>query len=458
MTIRRLLVAACLAVGFAGLLTGPTATAPASTKSRPVVVINFNRAVDEVSASYLHDGLKNAAKDGAALVVIRLDTPGGLISSMRKVVSDILDSPVPVAVWVGPSGARAASAGTFLAAASSFLAMAPVTNIGAAAAVGSGGKNLSSTESVKVNQDDAALMRSLCVKRQRPAKALEETIFHAKSYSAEEAVRLGIANLEVPSLNALLRALDGRTLQASTGPVRVQTAGAPIKNVSMSFWKRVLDFLSDPNVVFLLLNLGGLGLIVELWTGGNSWIPGSLGIICLVLAFGGLSVMPFSWAGLVLILVGLTFLGVELHAPGHVFFGVSGAASIIIGGVLLVGYFGGPGLPGYNPTVSWWLLGSLGVIVGLAAFVMAREVHLSHRGKRYVSPIEKKALVGAIAEVNTRLAPTGEVWLNGEAWQAELQGGGTAEPGERLRVVAVDGFRAIVQPLTEEKPTKTKKS
>ena len=456
MTIRRLLVTACLVVGIAGLLTGPTAAAPASAKPRPVVVINFNRTVDEVSASFLHDSLKSAAKEKATLVVIRLDTPGGLISSMRKIVADILDSPVPVAVWVGPSGARAASAGTFLAAASAYLAMAPVTNIGAAAAVDSNGGNLDSTLARKVNQDNAALMRSLCVKRHRPAPALEETVFHARSYSAEEAVRLGIANLEVSSLNAVLKALDGKTLEASAGPVRVQTAGAPVKRVNMSFWKRLLDFLSDPNVVFLLLNVGGLGLIIELWTGGNSWIPGSLGIICLLLAFGGLSVMPFSWAGLALILVGLTFLGVELHAPGHVFFGVSGAASIIIGGVLLIGYFGGPGLPGYNPSVSWWLLGTLGVIVGLAAFVMAREVHLSHHGKRYVSSVESKALVGAIAEVNTRLAPRGEVWLNSEAWQAELEGGGTAEPGERLKVVAVKGFLVTVRPLSKEEAKKPK--
>jgi len=359
---------------------------------------------------------------------------------------------------VGPAGARAASAGTFLGAASSFLAMAPATNIGAAAVVGSQGQNLSSTEAKKATQDVAALMRSIAIRRDRPVAALEATILEARAYSAEEAVTLGIANLEVPTLDGLISQLNGRVLQTSGGPVTVHSAGAPVERVSMNLWERLLGFLADPNLVFLLLNIGGLGLIIELWMGGQSWIPGSLGVICLLLAFAGLSVLPFSWAGLALILLGIVFLGFELHAPGHVFFGAAGTISIILGGVFLLGYFGGPGLPGYSPSVSLWLLISLAAIVGLLVLLMAREVHLSHHGKRYVSPIESKALVGAIAEVNTRLAPSGEVWLNGEAWQAELQGGGTAEPGERLKVAAVDGFRVIVQPLAEDKPTKTKKS
>ena len=244
--------------------------------------------------------------------------------------------------------------------------------------------------------------------------------------------------------------LDGQTLAAHGGPNVVHTAGAPLEQVNMTFWQRLLEFLSDPNLVFLLLSLGGLGLIVEVWTGGQSWIPGSLGVICLLLAFAGLSVLPFSWAGLALILFGIVLLGVELHAPGHVFFGASGTASMILGGIFLLGYFGSPGLPGYNPSVSYWLLISLALIVGLLVLLMAREVHLSHHGKRYVSPLESAALVGAIAEVSTRLEPKGEVLVGGESWQAELKGGGTVEPGERLKVVAVDGLRVIVEPLSEE--------
>jgi membrane-bound serine protease (ClpP class) len=336
--------------------------------------------------------------------------------------------------------------------------MAPATNIGAAAVVGTQGENLPSTEAKKATQDVSALMRSIAVRRHRPVAALEQTILKARAYSAEEAVRLGIADAEVDSLSALVSKLDGLKLAASGGSKVVHTTGAPLEQVNMTFWQRLLEFLSDPNLVFLLLSVGGLGLIIELWTGGQSWIPGSLGVICLILAFAGLSVLPFSWAGLALILFGIVLLGVELHAPGHVFFGAAGTSSMILGGVFLLGYFGGPGLPGYNPSVSYWLLISLGVIVGVLVLLMAREVHLSHHGKRYVSPLENAALVGAVAEVSKRLEPKGEVLVSGEAREAELDGGGTAEPGERVTVTAVDGFRVIVKSLSEKKSrTKTPK-
>jgi membrane-bound serine protease (ClpP class) len=269
-------------------------------------------------------------------------------------------------------------------------------------------------------------------------------------------VRLGIANAEIPTLSAVLRQLDGRTLATSTGPKVVHTAGVPLDQVSMSLWQRILGFLSDPNLVFLLLNVGGLGLIIELWTGGQTWIPGSIGIICLLAAFAGLSVLPFSWAGLALILLGILFLGFELHAPGHVFFGATGTVSIILGGIFLLGYFGSPGLPGYNPSVSYWILISLALIVGLLVLLMAREVHMSHHGKRYVSPLETAGLVGAIAEVTARLEPKGEVLVGSESWQAELKGGGTVEPGEQVSVAEVDGFRLIVEPLSEKKTAKSK--
>jgi len=454
---RRLCALACVAAAGVGLVAGSARGVSRSTTARPVVVVNFNSAVDTIAVRYLGGALDDAANANAQVVIIRIDTPGGLVSSTRKIVADIFASPVPVVVYVAPSGSRAASAGTFISAASSFLAMAPATNIGAAAVVGAQGENLASTEAKKATQDAAALMRSIAVRRHRPVIALQATVFQAKAYSAEEAVRLGIANLEVATLDALVRNLDGRVLQSSTGPKTVQTAGAPISEVNMSFFERLLSFLADPNLVFLLLSVGGLALIVELWSPGT-WVPGSLGVICLLLAFAGLGNLPFSWAGLALILLGIGFLGFELHAPGHLFFGIAGTTSIILGGIFLVGYFGHPGLPGYNPSVSRWLLVSVAVVVGAIVFLLAREVHLSHHGERYVSPLEGKALVGAVGEVSTRLAPSGEVWVGGEAWQAELQGGGTAEPGERVRVTAVDGLRLLVQPLGENKNGRAKKS
>lgn len=456
MTFRRLLVAVCLLTGLAGLVLGPSRSAGAAPKSGPVVVVHYNATIDELGRRFLSGALHHAASENAEVVVIQFNTLGGSITSMQSMVHDIFASPVPVVVWIGPSGAGAASAGTFISAASAYLAMAPVTNIGAAAVVGSQGQNLGSTEAKKATEFVASLMRSIAERRHRPVAALNATIFKARAYSAEEAVRLGIADAEIPTLSAVLRTLDGRTLASSTGPKVVHTAGVPLDQVSMSLWQRILGFLSDPNLVFLLLNVGGLGLIIELWTGGQTWIPGSLGIICLLAAFAGLSVLPFSWAGLALILLGILFLGFELHAPGHVFFGAAGTVSIIIGGIFLLGYFGSPGLPGYNPSVSYWILISLALIVGLLVLLMAREVHMSHHGKRYVSPLETKGLVGAIAEVSARLEPKGEVLVGSESWQAELKGGGRVEPGEQVSVAEVDGFKLIVEPLSEKKTAKSK--
>jgi len=359
---------------------------------------------------------------------------------------------------VGPPGAGAGSAGTFVATAASYLAMAPATNIGAASVVGSQGQDIGKTEARKTNEFDAALISSLAVKRHRAraVPALRAAVFDARAYSAEAAVRLGIADAKVATLEGVIHQLNGMRLDTSAGPKLVRTAGAPVETINMGFWQRLLKLLSDPNLVFLLLSLGGLGLVVELWTGGQSWVPGALGVIFLLAAFAGLSVLPFSWAGLALILLGIVLLGVELHAPGHIFFGAAGTAAIILGGIFLLGYFGSPGLPGYNPQISRWLLISLALIVGLLVLFMAREVHLSHHGKRYVSPLETSALVGSVAEVSTRLEPRGEVLVGGEAWQAELKGGGTAEPGERLKVAAVDGLRMVVEP-SSKKRIRTKK-
>jgi membrane-bound serine protease (ClpP class) len=453
----RLLIAVCLSAAVAGISLGSARKATAVSNTGPVVIVHYNSDINELGKRYLSGALHHAASENARVVIVELNTLGGAITSMQSMVGDIFDSPVPVVVWVGPSGSGAASAGTFIAASASFLAMAPATNIGAAAVVGSQGQNLPSTEAKKATQFVASLMREIAVRRHRPVAALQATILKAKAYSAEEAVRLGIANAQASTLDKLLKELDGRTLASSTGPKVVHTAGVPLDVVNMSLWQRLLNFLSDPNLVYLLLNLGGLGLIIELWMGGRSWIPGALGIICLLAAFAGLSVLPFSWAGLALILIGIVFLGFELHAPGHLVFGVAGTVSIILGGVFLLGYFGSPGLPGYTPRVSLWILIALAVIVGALVFLMAREVHLSHHGRRYISPVEKKALVGEVAEVSTRLDPSGEVWVGGEAWQAELEGGGSAESGERVTVTAVEGFHLKVRPL-EEEPAAEKES
>jgi membrane-bound serine protease (ClpP class) len=440
----RLALLGCL-LGMLAAGAAPS-TSSASPKG-PIVVVELNSDVDQISDGFLRDALKHAAREDARLVVIEINTPGGLIDSMRNMVGYILASPVPVAAYVEPQGARAASAGTLIAISTAFLAMAPGTNIGAAAVVGSGGQNLSSTEGKKVTNDVAALMRSVAVQRHRPVRPLVAAIRKAASYSSQEAVHLGIANLQTPDLSSLLRALDGRRLGTVGGSVVVHTGGARIETVDQTLFERILRFLADPNLVFLLLSLGGLGLVVELWSGGSTWIPGSLGAIFLVLALVGIGSLPFSWAGLVLILVGIVLLGFEIHAPGHLFFGAAGTASLILGGIYLLGSAGSPQFGGALIQVSRWLLILVAIAAGGIVLFLSNELRTSLRLPRYVSPLAAGALIGSAGEVSVKLAPSGEVRVAGEAWQAELSGGGELEPGRRVRVEQVDGLKLFVTPL-----------
>jgi membrane-bound serine protease (ClpP class) len=441
------LLGCLLAILVAGSISSSSSSASATG---PIVVVKLNTDIDQISDSFLKGALKHAAKEDARVVVIEINTPGGLIDSMRNMVGYILASRVPVAAYVEPEGARAASAGTLIAVSSAFLAMAPGTNIGAAAVVGSGGQNLSSTEDKKATNDVAALMRSVAVQRHRPVQPLVDAIRKASSYSSQEAVKLGIANLQTRSLSSLLHALDGRQLDAAGRPVVVHTAGARIETVGQTLFQRILRFLADPNLVFLLLSLGGLGLLVELWSSGSTWIPGALGAIFLVLAFVGIGSLPFSWAGILLILVGIVLLGFEIHAPGHLFFGAAGTASLILGGIYLLGGSGSAQFGGGLIEVSRWLLIVVALAAGGIVLFLAYELRKSLRIPSYLSPVAAVALAGTAGEVSVRLAPAGEVRVAGEAWQAELSGGGELGPGHHVRVDRVEGLKLFVTPLPQE--------
>jgi membrane-bound serine protease (ClpP class) len=357
-------------------------------------------------------------------------------------VGAIFASPVPVVSYVAPEGAQAASAGTFIAASAAFLAMAPATNIGAAAVVGSGGEDLPKTLSKKATEDAAAFMRSIAKRRGRPLAPLEATVRSATAYSAAEAVSLGIADAMSPNLDQLLRTLDGRRLQAADGARTVRTTAAPVHTVEMGLLERILSFLADPNIAFLLISLGTLALAVEIWSPGL-WVPGAIGVICLILGFAGLGNLPFSWAAVVLLGLGVLFFVLEALHPGVGLFGGFGTASFVLGGLLMIG--GSPEFPGEALQVSRWLLAAIGVVGAAFALLLVREVRLSHR-PAYVSPYARESVVGQLAEVSVRLAPRGEVRLAGESWSAELQGADSAEVGERVRVAELSQLGLVVEP------------
>ena len=436
------------ALAFALLVVAATLALPGSASAEErtpqVVVVELDGAIDNVSARFLRRALDDAANDRAAVVIVRIDTPGGLLSATRDMVGAIFESPVPVVAYVAPDGAQAASAGTFVAAATSLLAMAPTTNIGAAAVVGSGGEDLPETLGRKVTEDAAALIRSIATRRGRPVEPLEATVRDARSYSSGEALELHIADLVEPNLAALLAALDGRTLAAAGGDVPVRTAGAVVRTVDMNLFERVLSFLADPNVAFLLISLGALALAVEIWSPGL-WVPGAIGLISLILGFAGVGNLPFSWAAVALLALAVVFYVLEALHPGIGLFGGFGTVALVLGGLFMLGVTGPPALPGSGLQVNRLLLVGVGAVTLLLVALLVREFRLSHR-QVYVSPFARERLLGELAEVSVRLAPHGEVRLAGEAWSAELHGASSAEVGEQVRVKDLAQLGLLVEP------------
>jgi membrane-bound serine protease (ClpP class) len=436
------LLVACVAAVAA--FVAPSVARPAGNAGGPVVVIELDRPIDKVSARFLEHALDDARDNGATLVVVRIDTPGGLLDATRDMVGAIFGSPVPVVSYVAPEGAQAASAGTFIASSAAVLAMAPATNIGAAAVVGTGGAELPKTLSRKVTEDAAAFIRSIARRRGRPEAPLEATVRSAKAYSASEAVSLGVADLLSPDLTHLLRTLDGRRLEAAGGTRQVHTAAAPVRTLEMSLLERILSFLADPNIAFLLISLGTLALAVELWSPGL-WVPGALGVIGLILGFAGLGNLPFSWAAVALLGLGVLFFVLEALHPGIGLFGAFGTASLVLGGLFMIG--GTPEFPGEALQVSRWLLVGFAVVGASLALLLVREVRLSHR-TLYVSPYARERIIGELAAVTVRLAPRGEVRLAGESWTAELRGADSAEVGEQVRVAELSQLGLVVEPVT----------
>jgi membrane-bound serine protease (ClpP class) len=414
-----------------------------------VVVVELDRSIDKVTSRFLSRALDDAADRGAELVIVRLDTPGGLATATRDMVRDIFASRIPVVVYVAPEGSRAASAGTFVAASAGVAAMAPATNIGAASAVGGQGEDLPKTLKRKANEDAAALLRSIAERRGRNAAALEAAVFEAKAYSAEQAVELGIVDLVADDLDDLLAQLDGREIPVRGSVVTVDTDDLRVRHVDLNWFEEILAFLSDPTLAFLLLSLGGLGLVIEILHFG-AVVPGVVGLVLLVLGFAGVGQLPFSWAGVAMIGLALALFLAEAHAPGFGFFGIVGVGALVLGGLFLVGFFGSPGLPGspefrVNRAVIIGVGAAVGLIVGALTWQLRRAATIPG----YQSPYRRDAIVGQVGRVTRRLDPVGEVHVAGEFWGATLPAGETAEADETVRVTGSTGLTLHVERIDQ---------
>ena len=280
-----------------------------------VVLIELDGAISRVSARFVERGMALAREHNAELVVLTLDTPGGLLDATRDIVEEFLLSDIPIVVYVVPEGAQAASAGTFIGAAAHILALAPATNIGAASVVSVDGEDLPDTLSLKATEDAAAFIRSIAEARGRDISALEDTVLSAKAYSASEAVDLNVADLIAEDYSSLLIQLDRYEIDLGDRTVILNLSSVNTTTVGKTFLERILEFVSDPNIAFLLVSLGGTGIIVELWNFGL-WIPGTLGVLFLILGWAGIGLLPFSWAGVVLMALDFFLLYLESTAPG----------------------------------------------------------------------------------------------------------------------------------------------
>jgi len=406
-----------------------------------VVVVPIRTPIHPVAAEVLEDAVRRAEAEEAAAVVVELDTPGGLMTSMRDMVQTILGSRVPVVVYVAPAGAQAASAGFFILMSADVAAMAPGTNAGAAAAVAAGGGDIEGTMAKKVEQDSRAQMRTLAKRYGRNVELAEAAITEARSYDAEEALEAGLVEVLAPSLPALLQQIDGRTVRSAAGEeVVLRTAGAIIERADPTPFQRARALLATPDIALLLLSLGSIGLMVEIYNPGAIF-PGVIGAIFVILGFYSLSVLPINAAGLALLALAAIFFVLEIKVTSYGLLTVAGVACLVLGGLML--------FDSADPALRV----SLEVIVTAAVCAVAVVLFLMFQVLRAHRTQVRTGAEGMVSERGrawTDLAPQGKVFVHGEIWDAVS--GAPIAKGQPVEVVAVDGMTLEVRPLAVAAP------
>ncbi len=418
-----LLLFAFFAVGVA------SGAAPA-----PVAVIDIEGAITPVTVRLVSAAVERAQAERAQALVIQLDTPGGLERSMRSIVQSILNSEVPVIVYVAPTGGRAASAGVFITMAAHVAAMAPATNIGAAHPVAVGGGGPDKEMMKKIENDAAAFARTIAVERGRNAEWAEKAVRSSVSVTEREAVKLKIVDLVADNLTDLLAKVDGRTVKTAKGTVTLQTKDASLKKIEVKFRDRFLALISDPNIAYILMMVGMLGIFFELSNPGVI-LPGVLGGISLILAFFAFQSLPINWAGVLLILFGVALLIAEIKVVSHGVLTIGGVVAMLLGSMML---FDAPEAGGLR--VSWFVIvpavaSTAGLVVVGLTFGMRALYRKPTTGE--------SGMVGEIGVVRSPLAPEGQVLVHGELWQAIAQNGPVAV-GEKVEVVGVNGLTLTV--------------
>jgi membrane-bound serine protease (ClpP class) len=412
--------------------------AQAAWAAPKVIAVDVDGMVHPVTTEIVASALAQARSEGASLVIVRLNTPGGLMDAMRETIEKIIASPVPVVMYVEPSGGRSASAGFFLLESGDVAAMAPGTNTGAAHPVALGGE-MDAVMKEKVENDAAAYMRSIVTKRDHNSALAETAVRESKSFTEKEALDQHLIDLIEPNEEELLAALDGREITRFNGSRQtLHTRGATIEVYQRSLRQKIIAAIADPNIALILLVIGALGIYAEFSSPGLI-APGVAGVILVLLGLSALSVLPINWLGAALLLLSLTFFVLEAKFTSHGVLALGGAVSMVLGAVMLVN---GP-IP--EMRIHW------GTAIGLALPFSAITVlllTLAMRARRNKVETGPEGMIGTIGSAVTELAPAGKIFVRGEYWDAVAVQPVTS--GAPVRVTAIDNLKLTVEPVPEQ--------
>jgi membrane-bound serine protease (ClpP class) len=415
------------------LLSGPAPAWGAASVS----LLQIDGVISPVTLRLISAAIDRAQAERAHALIIQLDTPGGLERSMRAIVQKMLNAQVPVVVYVSPTGARAASAGVFITMAAHVAAMAPATNIGAAHPVAVGGGQIDKESMKKIENDAAAFARTIATERGRNVEWAEKAVRASISATEREAVKLKVVDLIAENVPDLLVKIDGRVVKTPKGSVTLQTKDAVVKKVEVGFRDKFLAVITDPNIAYILMMIGMLGLFFELSNPGVI-LPGVIGGISLILAFFAFQSLPINYAGLLLILFGVVLLIAEIKVVSHGILTIGGIVSMVLGSMMLFD------APEADLRVSWWvILPTVGATAGIFAFAVTAGV----RALFQKSTTGQSGMIGRVGVARSPLAPAGDVFIQGELWRAVAENGAVAE-GEAVKVTAVEGLTLKVTKAT----------
>ncbi|HOU96302.1 MAG TPA: nodulation protein NfeD [Bacteroidales bacterium] len=408
------------------------------TLTKKVITISVDGSINPSSAEYINSGIKQAKQENAECLIIKLNTPGGLLKSTRAIVADLLDSEIPVIVFVYPSGAQAASAGVFITLAAHIAAMAPGTNIGAAHPVDLQGEQ-DSVMNEKATNDAAAFIRSISEKRKRNVQWAEDAVRKSISITENEALKENVIDVIAASIPDLLKKIDGKEVTVSAGTKVLNTENAEVIDIEMDFKQKILNMLSDPNIAYILLMIGIYGIMFELYNPGAIF-PGVVGGISLIVAFYSLHTLPVNYAGLALIVFAIILFIAEIKIVSHGLLTLGGIISLILGSIMLINT---------ESTlevirISWFVILVI-VILTAAFFLFAIGFGIKAQTRKPTTGIE--GIIGEIGEAICDLNPEGQVRIHGELWNAESPDGFISK-GTKVKVIRVSNLKLIVSKIT----------